>query len=284
MRACDFIRFFTVSALSIAFLVAASSFAMAEDVADREGAAGPGEESEAELAMELQNPVASLISVPIQNNWDFGVGPADAMRYTANIQPVIPFSLNADWNLITRTILPVIYAESPVSGGDGKAGLGDMVQSFFFAPKETIGGWILGGGPVFLYPSATEDALGAKKWGTGPTMVALQQREGWTYGILANHVWSFAGDEARPDLSATFMNPFVSYTTTTQTSFVFTPEFSYDWEAGQWTAPLNIVISQLLKIGCQPISLGLGGRYYPERPDGGPDWGLRFAVVLLFPK
>jgi hypothetical protein len=264
--------------------MAASSFVMAEDIADRDGVVESGEPSEAELAMELQNPIASLISVPIQNNWDFGIGPADAMRYTANIQPVIPFSLNGDWNLITRTILPVIYVESPVSGGDSKAGLGDMVQSFFFSPRELVGGWILGGGPVFLYPSATEDDLGTKKWGVGPTLVVLQQREGWTYGILANHVWSFAGDEARPDVSATFLQPFVSYTTTTHTSFSFTTESTYDWEAGQWTVPLNIVISQLLKIGRQPLSFNLGGRYYPERPDNGPDWGIRFVLVLLFPK
>ena len=132
---------------------------------------------EAELAKKLQNPIASLISVPIQNNWDFGIGAANAMRYTANIQPVIPFSLTKDWNLITRTIIPVIYAESSVPGGDHTAGLGDIVQSFFFSPKEpTSGGWIWGVGPVFLYPSATDDALGAEKFGLGPTAVLLKQQ------------------------------------------------------------------------------------------------------------
>src|SRR5664279_3117058 len=109
-----------------------------------------GKAQEAELAKKLQNPVANLISVPIQNNWDFGIGPANAMRYTANIQPVIPFTLTEDWNMITRTILPVIYAESPVAGGRDASGLGDVVQSFFLSPKEPVGGWILGGGPVFL--------------------------------------------------------------------------------------------------------------------------------------
>src|SRR6266545_5506577 len=145
-------------------------------------------QDEGELAKKLQNPVASLISVPIQNNWDFGIGSTNAMRYTANIQPVIPFSLNTKWNLITRTIAPVIYAEAPVKGGKGQSGLGDIVQSFFFSPAEPVDGWILGGGPVFLYPSATENELGGEKWGAGPTTVVLRQQSGWTYGVLANHL------------------------------------------------------------------------------------------------
>jgi hypothetical protein len=111
----------------------------------------------AELARKLQNPVASLIQVPIQNNWDFGIGPANAMRYTANVQPVIPFALGQDWNLITRTIVPVIYAESPTDRSSSKFGLGDVLQSFFFTPQEkTDSGWISGAGPVLLWPTATD--------------------------------------------------------------------------------------------------------------------------------
>ena len=128
-----------------------------------------GEESaaaqqEAELAKQLQNPIAELVSVPLQNNWDFGIGPADAMRYTLNVQPVIPFSLNDNWNLITRTIMPVIYAESPTKGGRDKSGLGDILQSFFLSPKAPVHGWIVGAGPAFLYPSATDAMLGSEKW------------------------------------------------------------------------------------------------------------------------
>lgn len=143
----------------------------------------------AELAKKLQNPIASLISVPIQNNWDFSIGPKDAMKYTVNIQPVIPFSISKDWNLITRTIVPIIYAEAPRAGAGDHGGMGDILQSFFFSPKDPVGGWIMGAGPVFLYPSATDDALGGEKWGAGPTAVVLQQKNGWTYGALANHVW-----------------------------------------------------------------------------------------------
>ena len=224
------------------------------------------------------------MSVPLQNNWDFGIGPEYAMRYTVNVQPVIPFSLSADWLLLTRTILPIIYAESPVPGGGTKAGLGDILQSFFVAPKELAGGWIIGAGPVFLYPSATDSAIGAEKWGAGPTAVLFQQKEGWTYGILANHVWSFAGPGNRQDVNATFLQPVVSYTTKTYTTLGLNTESTYDWENSQWTVPITLAVSQLLKIGKLPISLGLGGRYYAEKPAGGPDWGLRFVVTLLFPK
>jgi hypothetical protein len=240
-------------------------------------------QDEAELAKKLQNPIANLISVPVQNNWDFGIGSEDAMRYLVNIQPVIPFSLSKDWNLITRTIMPVIYAESPVAGFGDKYGLGDILQSFFFSPKEPVGGWLLGGGPVLLYPSATDSALGSGKWGAGPTIVVLQQQKGWTYGGLVNHVWSYVG-WGDQDVNATFLQPFVSYTTKTQTTFGFNTESTYDWENSQWTVPMNATVSQLLKIGAQTIQLQLGGRYYAERPDGGPDWGLRFAVTFLFPK
>jgi hypothetical protein len=244
-----------------------------------------GQAKAAELAQKLQNPVADLISVPLQNNWDFGIGPADAMRYTVNIQPVIPVSLTKDWNLIIRTIMPVIYAESPLPGGNDTAGLGDITQSFFFSPKApTSGGWIWGVGPVFLYPSATDSTLGTEKFGLGPTAVVLRQQHGWTYGMLANHIWSVAGDSSRDDVSATFLQPFVTYTTKTFTTFGFNTETTYDWEHHQGTVPLNWFAQQLLKIGQQPIAVQLGARYYAEKPDGGPDWGLRFATTLLFPK
>lgn len=246
-------------------------------------AATPKHDDAAELAKKLQNPVANLISVPIQNNWDFGIGKEDAMRYTANVQPVIPFSVSSNWNLITRTILPVIYAEAPVKGGDDHFGLGDITQSFFLSPKEPVGGWILGAGPVGYYPTATEHELGSGRWGAGPTVVALQQKNGFTYGVLANHLWSFAGwgDES---LSTSFVQPFASYTTKKYTTFGVNTESTYDWTENQWTVPVNFTVQQLVKIGQQPVALQAGYRYYAEKPDLGPNWGLRFAVTLLFPK
>lgn len=237
----------------------------------------------AELVEKLQNPVSDLISAPIQNNWDFGIGPADAMRYTANIQPVIPFSLSKDWLVVTRTILPIIYAESPVQGGRDAWGLGDTLQSFFFSPKAGVWGCTAGAGPVLLYPSATDRALGSGQWGAGPTWVALKQQHGWTAGLLGNHVWSCTG-WGDGDVSSTLLQPFVSYTTRTRTTFGVNTESSYDWEGHQWTVPLNVSVSQLLRVGKLPISVGIGGRSYLDKPSGGSDWGLRFTITFLFPK
>ncbi|MEO8614868.1 MAG: transporter [Luteolibacter sp.] len=243
------------------------------------------EDDAAELAKKLSNPIANLISVPLQSNWDFGIGPADATMYTLKIQPVIPFTLNQDWNLITRTILPVIDLESPVAGGDDKFGLGDTTQSFFFSPKApTSNGWIWGAGPAFLWPTATDDALGSEQWSAGPTVVLLRQDSGWTYGLLANQLWSYAGNDNNEAVNATFLQPFLSYQTKTMTTFGVNTESTYDWTARQWTVPINAYINQMVKIGGQPISFQLGYRYFADGPEGGPDWGLRFGVTFLFPK
>ncbi|MEI7534825.1 MAG: transporter [Verrucomicrobiae bacterium] len=258
--------------------------------AHAQDAATTKSDQEADLAKKLQNPVAALISVPIQNNWDFGFGPAESMKYTANIQPVVPIGISDDWNLIIRTIMPVIYQEALVNNpkapnglGESHAGLGDITQSFFLSPKAPVGGWILGAGPVGYYPTATQSELGQGKLGFGPTIVALQQSHGFTYGILANHIWSVAG-WGDQDVNSTFLQPFLSYTTKTYTTFGLNTESTYNWQTSQWTVPLNASIQQLIKIGKQPIAFQFGYRYYAQRPSEGPEWGLRFAITFLFPK
>lgn len=237
-----------------------------------------------DLAQQLANPVSSLVSVPFQANWDFGIGLNDSARFLLNIQPVIPVSINDDWNLISRTILPVIDAESPAPGTPAASGLGDTVQSFFFSPVDPVSGWIVGAGPVLSLPTATNSILGSEKWGAGPTAVALRQEGAWTYGALVNHLWSFAGDDARNEVNGTFIQPFISYITPAKTTYTLNLENSYNWDQSQWTIPINVIVSQLFTMGSQPAQAFVGGRYYAEAPQGGPEWGIRAGIVLLFPK
>jgi len=240
-----------------------------------------------ELAKKLANPISSLISVPMQYNYDEYGGLNDgASMSRLNIQPVIPFSLSNEWNLITRTIVPLVDQQDFPLEGMNESGLGDIVASQFFSPKApTARGWIWGMGPVELLPTASEDLLGGEQWGIGPTAVVLKQQGPWTAGFLGNHIWSVAGEDDRSDISATFLQPFLSYITKTKTTFGISSESTYDWESEEWSIPAIAQVSQLLKIGSQIIQLTLGAKYWADSPDNGPeDWGLRAQLTFLFPK
>ncbi|MEZ5559776.1 MAG: transporter [Pseudomonadales bacterium] len=244
-------------------------------------------ESDSELAQELTNPVADLVSFPIQMNFDDDLGPGDrGSKLTTNVQPVIPFSVNADWNLISRTIMPVIYQDDVIPGTGSQFGLGDVNLSLFFSPKRpSSSGLVWGAGPVFLLPTATSSKLGSEKWGAGPAAVLISMRGPWTMGALANHVWSFAGDSDRSDINSSFLQPFVSYTWPSAWTFSVTSESAYNWKSEKWSVPVNVTVSRLVRFGRLPVSIQAGTGYWLESPAGGPE-GFRFrlAATLILPR
>ncbi len=238
-----------------------------------------------ELAKKLSNPISSLISVPFQYNYNDGFGDGDGQQSYVNIQPVIPFSIGEDWNLISRTIIPVVNQGGFFPGDDYRTGLGNITQSFFFSPKEpTKGGLTWGVGPVLQIPTASND-IAPDQWGAGLTGVALKQSKGWTVGMLANHVWSISGEDEFGESSNTFLQPFLSFTTKKATSFGINTEATYNWISEEWSVPINLTVGQIIKAGDKPLQLTGGVRYWADSPPGGPEgWGARFAVTLLFPK
>ena len=268
--------------LSVAFCCTGIAPALhAEEMSSAEQAA------KMELAKKSLNPIASMISVPIKLDRDFGVGPQQAARSSYVLQPVVPISLNSDWNVISRTILPYVQADSPVADGNSVNGLGDTLQSFYFSPvKPTAAGWIWGVGPMLSLPTATKDQFGSEKWSAGPTAVVLRQENGFTYGGMAYHLWSFAsaGDNSRASVNQSYFQPIFAYTTKTFTSFGFNTEATFDWTQNQWNTPINYYVAQMLKIGSQPISLQAGYRDYVSGPAGHPDHGFRLQLTLLFPR
>jgi hypothetical protein len=253
--------------------------------------------SEEELVKQTQNPVADLISVPLQNNFNFGTGSKNRTVYVGNIQPVIPIHITDDWNLITRTIMPIINQPSLFPGMDSATGLGDINPTFFFSPAKS-GELIWGVGPTFTLPTATDSLIGSGKFSMGPAAVALTIQGHWVVGALANNQWSVAG-WGKNNVNSFLLQPFVNYNLPDHWYLVSAPIMTANWAAAKggdvWTVPLGGGVGKLFRLGeiipleghaiaKLPINTQLQAFGNVHRPEFGSEWQLRFQVQLLFPK
>ena len=235
-----------------------------------------------DLAKQQQNPISSLISVPLQGNWDFGLGDRDATGTLFNFQPVMPFPVSRSTNLILRVILPL--TSQPGSGDARVNGTGDIVMTAFFSPAKS-GRVTWGVGPVFLLPTATNNALGSEKFGVGPSAVVLTQPGPWTIGLLFNHIWSTSGASDREDVSSTFLQPFVNYNLGGGLAVGAVFEATANWKADEhWTAPLVFTVSKVARLGNRPVNFVAGAGPTVASPEGGSTWRFRIMAVFLYPR
>jgi hypothetical protein len=253
-----------------------------------EAEANTNESTEA-LQKATQNPVASLISVPVQNNNNFGMNPGYRTQDVLDIQPVIPIGISKDWNLLVRWIMPIVYQPVPNAPGTpetGEYGLGDMVPTFFISPKKP-GKLIWGAGPVFQLPTATNTFLGQGKLGIGPSVVLLTQPGHWTLGILANNVWSVAGSGSRPDVNQFLFQYFINYNLKKGWYITWQPTLTANWKAANgdtWTVPIGGGLGRIMKLGNQPVQLTAQFYGNAVHPAGTPAWTMRLQIAFLFPK
>ena len=250
------------------------------------GGAQPSNSTEA-LQKATQNPVADLISVPLQNNSNFGIGSYDRTQNVLNIQPVIPTHLTQDWNLITRIIQPILSQPDPDANSGGTFGLGDMNPTFFFSPAHP-GKIIWGAGPAFVLPTATDPALGQGKWSIGPSFVALAQPGHWTLGVLVSNVWSFAGSSDRASVNQMLVQYFINYNLSQGWYVTVSPIITANWVASSakniWTVPFGGGVGRIMKFGLQPVNISAQVYANPVYPSGASPWGLRLQIAFLFPK
>jgi hypothetical protein len=238
-----------------------------------------------ELAKAAQNPVANMISVPLQNNINTGIGPDDKTQNILNIQPVYPFSVGKNWNVITRTIIPVISQPDILTGEDRVNGLGDINFTAFFSPAKP-GALIWGVGPALIIPSATDEVLGPDRWSAGPSVVALAMPGKWVIGGLMSNVWSFAGSGDKDTSFFTFQY-FINYNIANGWYLTSAPIITADWEAEsgeRWTVPFGGGFGKIMKFGKLPVNGQLSAYYNVESPEYGADWQFRIQLQFLFPK
>ncbi len=240
-----------------------------------------------ELAKIAQNPVGALISVPFQNNTNVNYGPEKGTQNVLNIQPVIPISVNGDWNIITRTILPVISQPALYPGDERANGIGDLQFSAMLSPAKP-GAWIWGAGTILQAPTNSNN-LGNDNWGLGPQAVVLHLEKGdpWVYGVLINNVWSLSDSGSGGSYNNGLIQPFVNYNFPGGFYINTSPIITVNWKADnaqRWTVPLGAGIGKVFHLGPLPVNTQLGAYYNVVKPDDAANWQIRFQVQFMFPK
>jgi hypothetical protein len=259
--------------------------------------AAPANDTEA-LAKATQNPVASLISVPFQNNTNFAIGPYDRTQNVLNVQPVIPAKISPHWMLISRIIQPIVWQPYSSQTTGGEFGFGDISPTFFLSPA-TPGKLIWGVGPAWAFPTATNNLLGQGKVSVGPSVVALLQPGHWTLGALVNNVWSFAGSGSRPSVNQMLLQYFVTYNLKKGWNVSSSPIITANWHnqapldaanggdttsGGRWTIPFGGGVGRVTRLGLQPVNMAVNLYGNAVHPSGASSWGLRMQIALLYPK
>jgi len=274
--------------VALILIVSSPTLAQTSHPAAAPAAAETKGDNAQELAKKLANPISDLVSVPFQSNWDAGIGPEKATRYLLNVQPVVPFSLTKNWNLIGRAITPIIGQPQLAQGGSATFGTGDLLMSGFFSPANANAvTW--GVGPVVSLPTTSDPFLGSGKWCAGPTFVILRPSK-TTVGALWNQVWSFAdaSNVERNKVNQMYFQPFVAYTTSSAFTFTLSSEATANWEAKNssdtWTIPIILQLSKISSFGPFPASYGIAYGSYVDKPAGGPDWKLRMSFSILLPR
>ena len=266
-----------ITCLVLLFITVNSAFAQENGIEK--------EVDKASIAQEVANPLTTMIFVPIQFNYDSNLGFNDEGSLSSLfIQPIIPFNLGNNWNLITRTIFP-FYSMNDVIPGTTQSGFGDISQSLFVSPSTSSSNGITWGfGPILSYPTASHDAFKTGKLGVGPSAVALQIKGPWTYGFLVNHLWTL-GENEYADINATFFQPILDYTSKKAVTYELTTEMTYDWISEEWSIPLIFTANKLVVLGKQMFMIGGGARYWADETVSNPKgWGFNISLYVLFPK
>lgn len=240
----------------------------------------------AALAKATQNPLAAMISLPIQSNLNFGLGEYGRTQHVLNLQPAIPLALG-DWTLINRFIAPVIHQPIITDESRSMDGLGDIIYQGFFAPQPN-NGLTYGFGPVASLATATEQILGSEKWTVGPGLILVKMTGPWVLGGVAWNTWSFAGDDNRPETNAMGLQYFINYNLPDAWFLTTSPMITANWmadEGNKWTVPFGAGVGKVFAVGPQMLNGNMAGYWNAVTPDNvdGPDWTLRLQLVFLFP-